>query len=133
MKQCKKCKQTKVKTEFYKNNGKKDGIDCVCKSCRQEHRRQPQINDKLNNRYLEKNYNINLNNYNELLASQNNCCAICLSTHPGLRNKRFSVDHNHTTNQIRGLLCHSCNSMLGHAKDDINVLSSAMHYLSRKA
>lgn len=132
MKRCKKCEQTKTKTEFYKNKGKKDGIDSVCKSCRQEYRQQPLISDKLNNRYLEKNYNINLKNYDELLASQNGCCAICLSDHPGLRNKRFSVDHDHKRNNIRGLLCHSCNSMLGHAKDSLDILSNAMHYLSRK-
>jgi hypothetical protein len=44
----------------------------------------------------------------ELIAKHGNKCAIC--NKPGSAfNKRLSVDHNHKTSKIRGLLCFRCN------------------------
>lgn len=42
------------------------------------------------------------------------------------------VDHDHTTNKFRGLICGNCNVMLGHAKDNITTLQSAIEYLSAR-
>ena len=39
------------------------------------------------------------------------------------------IDHCHVTGVVRGLLCFSCNTALGHFKDDIDVLKSAIRYL----
>lgn len=40
-------------------------------------------------------------------------------------------DHNHTTGQFRGWLCHNCNALLGHAKDKESLLLRAVEYLRR--
>lgn len=45
--------------------------------------------------------------------------------------KNFHIDHNHTTEKVRGLLCSSCNLALGHAKEDKEVLKSMIEYLER--
>lgn len=42
---------------------------------------------------------------------------------------RLSVDHNHKTGRVRGLLCTQCNFMIGHGKDDSEVLRKAAVYL----
>jgi hypothetical protein len=39
------------------------------------------------------------------------------------------VDHCHTTGAVRGILCHHCNLLLGHAKDAEDTLLSAVTYL----
>jgi hypothetical protein len=39
------------------------------------------------------------------------------------------IDHDEKTGLVRGLLCHHCNVMLGHARDDIPTLESAVEYL----
>jgi len=48
--------------------------------------------------------------------------------------KLLSIDHNHLTNKVRGVLCQSCNSVLGYAKADTNgtdILLRAISYLER--
>lgn len=71
--------------------------------------------------------------YTNMLNAQRGLCAICnqpFQKHP--RNgevEMFCVDHNHETGAIRGLLCASCNTLLGFAKDDTDILGSAITYL----
>lgn len=58
-----------------------------------------------------------------VLAVQGTTCAICHRT------ARLSVDHDHETGQVRGLVCVNCNFVLGHAKDDPAILRAAAAYL----
>jgi hypothetical protein len=44
--------------------------------------------------------------YEQLLAEQEGGCAIC-GNPP--KTRRLSVDHNHRTGKVRGLLCFRCN------------------------
>lgn len=41
------------------------------------------------------------------------------------------IDHDHKTGKIRGILCRTCNLALGHAKDDVVVLSGLIAYLRK--
>ena len=77
-----------------------------------------------------KRYGLTESSYQEKLNSQQNCCAICFTTHPGGKHT-WHIDHNHISGRVRGLLCHHCNIMLGNAKDNIVVLSSAIRYLKK--
>lgn len=47
--------------------------------------------------------------YYRMLAGQDGRCALCPSTP---KTRRFSVDHDHATGAVRGLLCHRCNRAL---------------------
>jgi len=73
--------------------------------------------------------------YDELLVKQNYKCAICKGYEESIAGKRnndkrrLAIDHNHITGQIRGLLCSFCNKGLGHLKDNIEILESAIAYL----
>jgi Recombination endonuclease VII len=52
--------------------------------------------------------------YDSLLSSQHGCCALCGTHEPGGNgNKSFAIDHDHQTDQVRGLLCNVCNVWLG--------------------
>src|SRR5580700_4568805 len=66
-------------------------------------------------------FGLSKESYEAMLARQSGGCAICGSSMPGTRNGkplvRFSVDHDHETDQIRGLLCLNCNAGLGQFKD----------------
>lgn len=86
--------------------------------------------DKIKERRLIRDYNINNEQYDNLLSKQNNSCAIC-STHQSKLRRSLSVDHNHKTNQVRGLLCDNCNLVLGHAFDSVTLLDKAIKYLQK--
>jgi len=81
------------------------------------------------NTYLIKSYGITLDDYNRLFIEQEGCCAIC-GKHQSELNRPLFVDHNHETNQIRGLLCPSCNTGIGNFNDDIPTITKAIQYLT---
>jgi hypothetical protein len=85
-----------------------------------------------------KKYNLSLDDYHELLKSQDYSCKICNGKDTSYR-KRLSVDHDHNCcpgegscgKCIRGLLCHHCNSGLGNAKDSVEILQKMINYLQK--
>ena len=64
----------------------------------------------------------------ELLLHQNGCCAVCQSDQWGKRGPH--VDHDHVTGEIRGLLCHRCNTAIGLLQEDVAVINSVLKYLA---
>lgn len=73
--------------------------------------------------------------YEELREKSNDCCAICGVSEKDSWNGKTKhyglyIDHDHATGKVRGLLCHSCNLVIGHAKDDVSLLESAIKYLT---
>ena len=74
-------------------------------------------------------YGITLAEYEVMLESQNYGCAICGSKNPGVKKSIFSVDHDHKTKRVRGLLCGRCNSGIGLLYDSEEILLKAMLYL----
>ena len=77
---------------------------------------------------FKKKYNLTLNNHFLLYIHQNGCCAICKNAVPL---NKMDVDHNHEINQVRGLLCRSCNLVLGKVKENIQTLRNAIKYLQQ--
>lgn len=61
--------------------------------------------------------------------ASNGVCAIC--GREELHGRKLSLDHDHATGKLRGLLCRSCNTAIGMLRDDPNVVRSAMAYLER--
>lgn len=64
--------------------------------------------------------------YSKMFEAQEGRCAIC-----GDKSKKLlGVDHNHTNNTIRSLLCHRCNVLLGLARENPEILTTAIEYLN---
>lgn len=76
-------------------------------------------------------YGITEKEYKSLLKIQENKCAICHQEFGKLFTNRPQIDHNHKTEKTRGLLCNSCNLILGYSKENPTILKSAIRYLSR--
>lgn len=85
---------------------------------------------------LSKRYGMTPEQYDQMVVQQGNRCAICGGPPNAPGNKkakvaRLAVDHCHATGKVRALLCCNCNAILGHAKDGVDVLRSAIAYLER--
>lgn len=107
----------------------KEGRGKFCSNkCYQEYRKKNAKDiKKANKLYQKKNkYGLLEEEYYNLFSKQNNKCAIC--------GKEFNdvnianVDHSHTTNEVRELLCRDCNFILGFAHDNLLILKNAIKH-----
>lgn len=150
---CCHCKEAKTLDCFNNDKGKPDGKALTCKECRSKQRKElrsinPQKYDeaakkwRMNNkdRYAEwafqSRHGISRQEVIELVEKQNGC-AICGTKFP-LGDGRWHVDHDHSCcnkgscpNCRRSVLCNFCNSMIGYARENTDVLSNAIDYLNR--
>lgn len=79
-------------------------------------------------RYLLRNkYGMSTADWDTLYASQGGRCAIC--RRPEEESGRLHVDHCHGSGAIRGLLCHSCNTAIGHLREDPEIIRAAVAYV----
>ena len=92
------------------------------------HKYRLENKDKLTNKQLKYSYGVTLEQYNEMLNKQSGSCAIC-GRHQSESKKRLHIDHNHSTGQVRALLCYRCNAGIGLLDEDINRLDMAKLYL----
>jgi Recombination endonuclease VII len=130
-KKCPICGELKERSEYWKWKSRQDGLAAYCIPCFAER------NEKWNKDNPEKlksssiassrksRFGISREDYAQMLVDQNNSCAIC-ATQIGWE---AAVDHCHTTNKIRGLLCRKCNLGLGGFKDNIETIRKAIAYV----
>lgn len=112
-KRCYKCRNEKELTEFNRSQYDKGGFRNICRDCRNTHRSIVRSAEK---------------NRDALYQKQNGCCAICGKSEKD-NGQRLALDHNHSTHQVRALLCRHCNTGLGAFKDDEVLMSKAIEYL----
>jgi hypothetical protein len=77
---------------------------------------------------LMKAYGITIEQYNEFSTFCGDVCCICENKCPSKR--RLAVDHDHSNGIVRGLLCINCNKGLGNFKDNVELLNTAINYLT---
>src|SRR5579864_7604253 len=129
MRKCTKCYLEKPDKEFYKTQAIRWCRECGVNYSKEYRERN---RDKINKRNREKPrkkdpekayfysiktaYGLNEKDYLELKNNQNNKCFICGKNPTPCKNSpgRLSVDHNHSTGQIRSLICRNCNAVIGH-------------------
>ena len=92
---------------------------------------KPCYKDKVRAARLLARYNLTMDEYDTMLIEQGGC-AICktqTNAYGGGNNRMFAVDHDHSTGKVRGLLCQTCNRMIGLARDSSEILRRAVSYL----
>lgn len=149
---CRKCGLAKPQLEFYAHRGTKDGRANYCRACSREDARRrragrlEEIRRDSARRHADPafraraarqqkrmwllKYGLTPEDYDRILAEQGGACAICRTPGKTFEDRNLSVDHDHETGLVRGLLCGACNWGLGHFKDDVSRLRNAMQYLS---
>ncbi len=146
VKTCIKCDRDLPATKeyFYRNKYSTDGLLNYCKECRTkqqiEHYKKPKNKERIKqykkewvksprgrDLRLKKMYGISLQEYDAMFDSQHGVCKICGGVNKS--GKRLSVDHNHLTGKVRGLLCQSCNFMVGLSQENSDILLKTALYL----
>jgi hypothetical protein len=140
VKTCTACKCKKQESDFWADKRRLGGLMACCKVCRtvqhSKFRKERGYDYKRywknpvaeRERHLVRKYGVTLNTYDRMFADQNGRCAICGKTQA----RAFDVDHCHATGKVRGLLCTSCNRVLGHANDAPETLERAAQYLRER-
>lgn len=124
---CRWCKTDKPKEDMTRNKSYADGYATVCKQCAKEYSAnlRKDINHIIKSR--AKKYNTTIEHITHLYDTQK-VCQICGKTD---NRRSLAIDHCHDTNKVRGLLCDDCNVGLGHFRDNIDYLQSAIDYLKK--
>lgn len=77
---------------------------------------------------IKKLYGMSPNDFMLMLRKQNGQCAICMIE---LKEKNTHIDHNHTTGDVRALLCNKCNQAIGLFDEDAARIKVAIRYLEK--
>jgi hypothetical protein len=141
-KKCTRCKEDKDLLDFGICTREKDGHNRYCKECIRimstQRRENPEFK-KWSKKYHKKYYLKNKKNINKRNKNwkKNNPAKVksksleyYIRTRAHEFKRSFCIDHDHSTNKVRGLLCHYCNVMLGMVHDDVHVLKAAITYLN---
>jgi len=96
-----------------------------CATCHREARKASRRAS--HGRWILKTYGLTLEQYEALYEAQGGVCYICRRATG--KTRRLAVDHCHVTGWVRGLLCKPCNSILAHARDDVDFFHRADRYL----
>lgn len=133
---CKACERSRKK-EYEKNNQEK--IRQKRKVYKKNNKEKHKVNaKKYYERYPEKvralrlknSYNLTLDQYNKMLEMQNKSCAIC-RRHSSEFKRTLSVDHDHETGEVRGLLCSPCNTAIGLFRENLVIIKLAASYIEK--
>lgn len=116
MKTCSGCGELKTMDQFSRTARAEDADPdrrrAECKSC-------------MRRRKLLRRYGLTEEEYDQILRNQRGHCAICRKT------TDLVIDHDHTTGEVRGVLCRFHNVLIGGFQDDPKMLRRAIRYLER--
>lgn len=135
MRKCKKCGENKPLTQFRKSRPalNPEWRSWQCLDCKRAYNQlYKQTNpEKAKDTRLRCAYGISYAEYQKMLKEQAGVCAICKTPPTGKRRHEvLHVDHDHTTGEVRGLLCKTCNAALGAFQDSTTVIERAINYLT---
>jgi hypothetical protein len=124
---CASCQTEKLRREFGRNRANSDGLTAYCRPCHNQRGKDTytRLYGSTRNYHLKHRYGITAEQYDQMLAGQDGLCALCHER------PAEHVDHDHLTNQVRGLLCSCCNQGLGNFRDSAATLRTAIGYLER--
>ena len=117
---CKQCVNLNRKKNYYANINRERS---KCHKWHKEHTKERAETKRF------KQYGLTFDNVQQMYISQNGQCAIC--EHRFKSRSDFVIDHNHSTGQVRQLLCNHCNTALGLLKENIRTIEHVIAYLNK--
>jgi len=133
-KPCTRCHQVKSVSEFSIKQRNYRGLPTYtswCKSCLAENKRNRYSLAYAQTDYRKRIYGIDDNIYQAMFFRQGGVCAVCGQPQNAKYTKELCIDHNHETGQVRELLCHTCNILLGYVEKDRSRVKRLIKYLKK--
>ena len=143
---CTKCGEIKDESQFRPRPKLMRGYNSWCRECelnanrkryvpKEKKEKKPidetKVKFSAKKRMLKHRHSIDYDTYLKMYEDQKGKCKICgVDKELGGVSGLF-VDHCHSTNKIRGLLCTNCNSGLGKFMDNIELLNNAINYIKQ--
>lgn len=115
-KKCSKCGFVKEASDFYKDRRLNSGLSSSCSVCHANKRTKQRESGYIKFYHILRRYNLTREQYYEIKEKQGNKCAICeskIKTYFNKKGTELVVDHDHSSGEVRGLLCAPCNILLG--------------------
>ena len=133
MKTCPVCSVEKEENQYWKGQ-------YLCISCQKDKQKnswQSRTPKKRLEQHLKYKYGVTHSEFMFQWEKQQGSCSICSIDLPDLmlyegRKRGYAIDHNHETGKFRGILCLTCNTLLGMAKDSSEILKNAIQYLDKQ-
>lgn len=125
---CGKCKEEKLISEYYKMRGeglRKSDYNSFCKYCHNRRSPKEQVMQRNAKARIKREFGLSIEEYRQYFEDADYKCSVCDSKH------KLVLDHCHSTGIIRGVLCHNCNTALGHVKDNILILKGLINFLEK--
>lgn len=118
---------SKRRKEYVRNNQEKVKTQYAARYLRN----RTKVREQQREYWLKSKYGITGKQWSQIFTYQGNKCGICQTSRVDLDKRNWCVDHGHVTGDVRGILCNSCNLLLGYSKDNEVVLQRAILYLQR--
>lgn len=144
---CSRCLEFFEWSNYYRKSNGPNGYTTECKQCTkryQDGRRSEILSyqkkwrknnpEKAKGHIVKSKYGITGDEYKEMLERSDSLCYACGLPETFVKNgtiRSLSIDHDHETGKVRGLLCNSCNRAIGFAKDNADRLQACAEYLRR--
>ena len=128
-KRCYTCRGELPVDSFYRDRNAKDGLQGVCKACRKEYEQSEKGKAAKRKKEAKMKYGWSVERLFELFELQGYQCAICGTTEPG--SSDWHIDHCHSSDEVRGILCGHCNVGIGMLKDSPDRMETAIQYLRK--
>lgn len=143
---CARCKQEKQPEEMVQNHSTKSGFSSYCKPCAVRNSQESRIRggwvryvpigrtEELRRKRLHRleiAHGLSRQEAETLAALRTEgSCAICgCAPARSGRWKNLHIDHDHSTDKIRGLICTGCNRAIGFLDDDPGRAEALAYYL----
>ncbi len=135
---CRECDSKKRKTEYYNNLEKKREAARLYK--RKQWEKDPEAMKAARRKYLVENphkskewgrrghlkhkYGVTPEWYDQRFDIQGGACLVC-----NRKDIELVIDHNHETNEVRGLLCNPCNMLVGFVEKDVTMIKRLVNHI----
>jgi len=133
---CLLCETEKDESNFYKFFDRwagKSYLSARCKPCHYQYKKtSPTAKRNRKAEKLQLRYGLTYEQWEKMREQENYKCMICGISEDEM-GKKLDVDHCHDSGKVRGVLCNTCNTMLGHARDNVRILEEAVQYLKKNS